>query len=170
MRPKRPVFSESEGLRPWDDFGGTLCVSVAWPTDNPAGAAFAAWILMYSGLRVWSQLDDGPILLARAEPSRRDDRYTMFNSSSASMLAVTLTVLALLYALPERPAIREARDSHTWPAIQGLLLSIDFFCLIALVTAHIGLAVDHGERGVEWLEQIMLISALVATLALLLRD
>jgi len=134
---------------------------------QPAGAALASWAIVYVGLRAWSYFDDAPVLLARAEPERRDDLYTMLASSTASMLAVTLTVLAILYALPDRPAIREARGSDTWPALQGLLLSVALLCLVSMVTAHVGLAVDHDKPGVEWLEQILLTSAVVATLALL---
>lgn len=135
---------------------------------QPAGAAFVVWIVIYIGLRVWAHIDTQPVLLARAEPARRDGIYTMFSSSTASMLAVTLTVLAILYALPDRPAIREARESPSWPALQGLLLTVALLCLVALVTAHIGLAVDHGKPGKEWLEFILIASVTVATLALLI--
>jgi hypothetical protein len=135
---------------------------------QPAATAFGTWVAIYVGLLVWGHFDDHPILLARAEPGRRDDVYTMLSSSTASMLAVTLTVLAILYALPDRPAIREARDSSTWPALQGLLLSVALLCLIALVTAHIGLTVDHGKPGTEWLEFILITSVVVATLSLLI--
>lgn len=135
---------------------------------QPAGAVLAAWIGVYVGLGIWSKCDDAPVLLARAESDRRDDLYTMFGSSTAALLAVTLTVLAILYALPDRPAIREVRDGDTWPALQGLLLSVALLCLISLVAAHVGLAVDHAEPGIEWLERILLTSAVVATLALLI--
>lgn len=135
---------------------------------QPAGTALAAWVGIYVGLRLWSKFDDAPVLLARAQSDRRDDLYTMLASSTASMLAVTLTVLAILYALPDRPAIREVRDGDTWPALQGLLLSVALLCLVSLITAHVGLAVDHAETGIEWLEQILLTSVVVATLALLI--
>jgi hypothetical protein len=135
---------------------------------QPAGAAFVAWVVIYIGLWVWAHFDTEPVLLARAEPARRDDIYTMFSSSTASMLAVTLTVLAILYALPDRPTIREARESSSWPALQGLLLSVALLCLVALVTAHIGVAVDHGKPGTEWLEFVLISSVTVATLALLI--
>lgn len=135
---------------------------------QPAGTAFVTWVVLYVGLWVWAHFDDRPVLLARAEPGRRDDLYTMFSSSTASMLAVSLTVLAILYALPDRPAIREARESSAWPALQGLLLSVALLCLIALVTAHLGLALDHGKPGKEWVEFILIASAAVATLSLLI--
>jgi hypothetical protein len=134
---------------------------------QPAGAAFVVWVVIYVSLRIWAHFDTQPVLLARAEPARRGDIYTMFSSSTASMLAVTLTVLAILYALPDRPAIREARESSSWPALQGLILSVALLCLVALVTAHIGLAIDHGKPGREWLEFILVSSVTVATLALL---
>lgn len=134
---------------------------------QPAGAALLLWILVYLGLRVWGSIDAGPVLLARAEPGRRDALYTTFSSSTASMLAVTLTILAILYALPDRDGIREVRGSSSWPALQGLLLSVAFLCLVCLVTAHLGLALDHGVPGKEWLEFILISASSVATLALL---
>lgn len=134
---------------------------------QPSVSVFATWAVTYIGLRVWSELADAPVLLARAEPGRRDDVFTQVGSSSTALLAVSLTVLAILYALPDRPAIREAREGDTWPALQGLLLTVALLCLVALVCAHIGLALDHGKPGMEWLEQLMLTSAAVATLALL---
>lgn len=135
---------------------------------QPAPAALLLWAVVFAGLRSWSYFDDAPVLLARAAPDRRETIYGQFASTSVALLAVSLTVLAILYALPDRPTVREMRESDTWPALQGLLLSVALLCLIALVTAHAGTAVDHHKPGIEWLEQLMLSSAAVGLLALLI--
>jgi hypothetical protein len=134
---------------------------------RPAPATLLLWGLCFVGLRVWSVLDHAPVLLARADPARRADVYGQVASTSVALLAVSLTVLAILYALPDRPTVQEMRDSDTWPALQGLLLMIALLCMIAVVTAHVGTAVDHHKPGIEWLEQLMLASAAISVLALM---
>ena len=135
---------------------------------QPVPAVLLTAFGCFAGLRVWSYIERQPVLLARAEPGRRAAIYGQFVSTSVALLAVSLTILTILYALPDRATVREMRESDTWAALQGLLLSIALLCLIALATAHVGTAVDHHQRGNEWLEQLMLASAGVSVLALLI--
>ena len=81
-----------------------------------------------------------------------------------AILGVSLTVLAILLALPDRPAIADIRDSDTWPRLRGLLLVIALLAFIGLVSAQIGAAVDNQLAGCEIVEQIVIASA-VATVA-----
>lgn len=134
---------------------------------RPAPAALLLFVFGFVVLRVWSYFESDPVLLARASSARRTVIFGQFSSSSVAILAVSLTVLAILYALPQRPTIEELRESDTWPALQGLLLSVALLCLITLVCSHVATAVDHGKIGIEWLEQLMLASSAVSVLALL---
>lgn len=146
----------------------TGIVRVLRPADKrPAPAAMLLFVFLFVVLRLWSYFDAGPVLLARASPARRTVIFGQFSASSVAILAVTLTVLAILYALPARPTVEELRESDTWAALQGLLLSVALLCLVTLVSSHLGTAVDHGKDGIEWLEQLMLASAIVSVLALL---
>jgi hypothetical protein len=83
------------------------------------------------------------------------------------VLGISLTVLAILIALPDRPVINDIRKSDTWPRLRGLLLTIALLALVAVITAHVGAGVDNATDGREWLEQLMLASVAAAVLALL---
>jgi hypothetical protein len=121
----------------------------------------------FVALRVWSWTSSSPVLLARATSGRRTVIYGEFAQSSVSIVAVSLTVLAILYALPDRPSIQELRSTDTWPRLQGLLLTVALMALVTLIAAHIGTALDHAVRGIEWLEELMLAASWTAVLALL---
>jgi hypothetical protein len=123
--------------------------------------------MIFLGLRVWSLFDSSPVLLARAEPMQRVTIYGQVAGSAVATLGIALTVLAILLALPDRPAIKDIRESDTWPRLRGLLLTIGLLALIALVAAHLGAAIDNATKGREWLEQVMLASVATAVLALL---
>jgi hypothetical protein len=123
--------------------------------------------LLFLGLRVWSLLDDQPVLLARAQPAQRLAIYGQTASSAVAVLGIALTVLAILLALPDRPAINDIRQSDTWPRLRGLLLTIALLALLALVASQVGTATDNSPVGREWLEQLMLACATAAVIALL---
>jgi hypothetical protein len=82
--------------------------------------------------------------------------YGQFSASAVALLAVSLTVLAILVALPDREAVAELRAGPAWPLIQAFLLCTAFLCLITLVCAHVGAAVDIHRRGREWLELLLI--------------
>lgn len=134
----------------------------------PSWAVAVFFSVLFVALLIWAHMSAGPILLARAASTKRTIVYGEFAQSSVAIIAVSLTVLAILYALPDRPAISDLRVGGAWPRLQRLLLSISALALITLVTAHIGTAVDDSAVGIEWLELLMLsasISAIVAALA-----
>jgi hypothetical protein len=104
--------------------------------------------------------------MANLSDDERLSLYGQFSSSAVALLAVALTVLAVLVALPDRPAVEELREGATWSRLQGLLMAVALLCLIALVTAHLGSGIDNGKTGKEWLELIVIATSLTAVLAL----
>jgi hypothetical protein len=105
--------------------------------------------------------------MARATPGLRGTIYDQIGESAGVTLGIALTVLAILLALPDRPAIKDIRGSDTWPLLQGLLLAIALLALVAMTSARIGSATDRGQAGCEWLEQLMLAAAATAVAAML---
>jgi hypothetical protein len=138
-----------------------------WADDHPVAATIGLAIICFAGLHVWSAAHDGPLLLARADPTARLTLYGQITSTAVALLGISLTVLAILLALPDRPAIADIRGSDTWPRLRGLLLTVGLLALIALVAAHIAAALDDGKTGIEWLEQVVLACALTIVLALI---
>jgi hypothetical protein len=122
---------------------------------------------VFVALHVWGVLHDGPLLLSGADPKKRIELYGQIAATAVALLGISLTVLAILVALPERPAVAEIRNSDTWPLLQGLLLTIALLALICLLSAHLGSAIDDAPVGREWIEQILFASAVVGILALL---
>lgn len=135
-----------------------------WADDHPGLTAVSFALAIFVALHIWSALHDGPLLLARADPDSRLEIYGQIGASAVAILGISLTVLAILLALPDRPAIADIRDSDTWPRLRGLLLVIALLALIGLVSAQIGAAVDNELTGCEVVEQIVIASA-VATVA-----
>jgi hypothetical protein len=137
-----------------------------WADDHPVATTSIVAALMFLGLRAWSLADD-PVLLADADADQRVTIYGQVAGSAVAVLGISLTVLAILVALPDRPVINDIRKSDTWPRLRGLLLTIALLALVALVTGHVGAGVDNATDGREWLEQLMLASVAAGTLALL---
>lgn len=131
------------------------------PVATLAGIATA----IYVGLLVWSAQRSSPLLLARACPTDRTTIYGQFASSAVALLAVSLTVLAILLALPDRPTLKELRASATWPRLQGTLLTAALFCLVTLVSAHIGAAIDDQPEGKQWLDLLTITFGAMAIVA-----
>jgi cytosine/uracil/thiamine/allantoin permease len=122
----------------------------------------------YAALLIWSVERSKPLLLAQASPADRTATYSQFASSAVALLAVTLTVLAILLALPDRVTLEELRASPTWPRLQGTLLATALLCLIALVSAQLGAAIDDEQKGKQWLDLLTITSASMAIIAVLL--
>lgn len=138
-----------------------------WADDHPVFATCIVAALIFVGLRIWSLCDDDPVLLAAAKPQQRVELLGQIASSAVAILGISLTVLAILIALPDRPVISDLRKSDTWPRLRALLLTIALLALVAVVTSHIGAGVDNATHGLEWLEQVTLASAAAGVLALL---
>jgi hypothetical protein len=138
-----------------------------WADMHPAPATLLIAVLAFIGLHTWAAIHDGPLLLARAEPERRLALYGQLGSSAVAILGISLTVLAILIALPDRPTIADIRESDTWPRLQGLLLTIAFLALLALLAAHLGSAIDDEAAGRECLEQVLLACSFATVVALL---
>lgn len=137
-----------------------------WADEHPVGATCALVVVVFAGLHAWGVVHDGPLLLACADPQKRLEIYGQLAATAVAVLGISLTVLAILVALPERPAVVEIRRSDTWPRLQGLLLTIALLALICVVSAHLGSAIDDSQAGREWLEQILLSCAVIGVLAL----
>jgi cytosine/uracil/thiamine/allantoin permease len=139
-----------------------------WADDHPVAATLIVAVVVFVGLHIWSTAHDGPLLLARAEPDARLTLYGQVTATAVALLGISLTVLAILLALPDRPAIADIRESDTWPRLQGLLLMVGLLALAALISAHVAAAVDDRQGGIEWLEQIVLACSATTALALLI--
>jgi hypothetical protein len=138
-----------------------------WADDHPVAATVLLAILCFLGLHLWSILHRGPLLLARADPPTRLTLYGQITATAVALLGISLTVLAILLALPDRPAVADIRESDTWPRLRGLLLTVGLLALLGLVAAHVAAAVDDRTAGIEWLEQSVLACAATTVLALL---
>ncbi len=144
-------------------------ISAAEGADrHPARIIFAGWALTLGGLSLWASLSGPLILLAKLAPAQRDEVYGQLAQSAVAMLAVALTVLAILVALPDRPVVKDLRSSPTWRHLQSTLLSAAALCLLTLVSAHLGTAIDTHARGKEWLALTAICSGVWAAIAILL--
>jgi hypothetical protein len=141
--------------------------ALSWADDHPVLATCILASVIFVGLRTWSCVDDDPVLLAGAKPDQRVAIYGQMAGTAVATMGIALTVLAILLALPDRPAITDIRESDTWPRLRGLLLTVALLSLIALVSAHLGAGIDNANVGREWLEQVMLAAATAAVVALL---
>jgi hypothetical protein len=134
---------------------------------HPVGSLLTLAALAYGGLLVWSIERTSPLLLARAQPSDRTIIYGQFASSAVALLAVALTVLAILLALPDRVTLEELRASPTWPRLQGTLLAAALLCLVTLVAAHLGAGIDDEPTGKQWLDLLTITAGCMAIVAVL---
>lgn len=138
--------------------------AVDWADDHPGLVAVAFAVAVFVVLHIWSVFHDGPLLLARADPNSRLEIYGQIAASAVAVLGISLTVLAILLALPDRPAISDIRHSDTWPRLRGLLLIVALLALIGLVSAQVGAGADNQKAGCEVLEHVVIASS-VATVA-----
>jgi hypothetical protein len=140
----------------------------SWPDRHPSVCAVGFGVAVFVGLRVYSKLHDGPVLIAGAASQQRLTIYGELASTAVALLAVTLTVLTILLALPDRPVVREIREGrYTWRLLRSLLLVTAFLALTTLVAAHVATGVDNAPQGKEWLEQIVIAGSVSTLLALL---
>lgn len=121
----------------------------------------------YIGLLVWASSSSAPVLLARADGKDRVTLYGQFASSAVALLAVSLTVLAILVALPDRESVKELREGPAWPRIQAFLLCAALLCLITLVASHLGAALDARDAGRVWLELLVVAGATASVVSVL---
>jgi hypothetical protein len=135
---------------------------------HPVAVLLIMAVVSYGGLIIWSVERSSPLLLARAVPSDRIVIYGQFASSAVALLAVSLTVLAILLALPDRGTLEELRASSAWPRLQATLLSAALLCVIALVAAHLGAAIDDQPKGKQWLDLLAISSGCMAVIAVVL--
>lgn len=151
------------GLRPaiWRSIK-RVCVTA---DEYPSAFAGGAFLCLFATLFAWSGVARQSVLLGRASGGRRTIIYGEFAQTAVAIIAVVLTVLAILYALPDRPAIADLRSGGGWLRLQRLLLSIAGLALITLISAHVGTAVDHGAHGITWLEDLMLSAAVTGVAA-----
>lgn len=137
-----------------------------WADCHPATTVILLAAAAFVGLRVWSALASEPVLLARVDPQIRGDLYAQFAATGVAVLGIALTVLAILMALPDRPQVEDIRRSDAWPNLRDLLLMVAAFALIALVGSHLGSAVDTSQKGIEWIEQVVLAAGVVCFVAM----
>jgi hypothetical protein len=135
--------------------------------EHPVATLMATTVVLYLGLRSWGHFAHDPVLLARADSKDRVTLYGQFASSAVALLAVSLTVLAILVALPDRPTVADLRRGSSWPRIQAFLLSTALLCIVSLVCAHVGAAIDNGMNGREWLELLLLTTATMSVVSVL---
>lgn len=135
--------------------------------DRPVVTVLVFAAFLYVALSVWAWRSPAPILLARADGEDRVTLYGQFASTSVALLAVSLTVLAILVALPDREAVREMREGPAWPRIQAFLLSAALLCLVTLISSHLGAALDADDDGREWLELLVVAGAVASVLSVL---
>ncbi len=144
-----------------------LSSAVEGADRHPARFIFAGWALTLGALGLWASLSNPLVLLAKLDPPQRDQVYGQLAQSAVAMLAVALTVLAILVALPDRPVVKDLRSSPTWRHLQATLLAAAALCLLTLVAAHLGTAIDTHARGKEWLALLAICSGAWSAIAIL---
>lgn len=135
--------------------------------ERPVATVLVLAALLYAALLAWAWRSSAPVLLASVDGNERAMLYGQLASTSVALLAVSLTVLAILVALPDREAVRELREGPAWPRIQAFLLCAAFLCLITLVSSHLGAAVDAGQDGREWLGLLVVAGAVASVFSVL---
>lgn len=139
---------------------GVLLAADKHPVPVVAGFVTAT----YGGLLVWGHFDDNAILLARADADHRTVVYGQLSQSAVGMLAVSLTVLAILTALPDRPGVHDLRSRDAWTLLLTGLVATAALCLACLIAAHLGGALDNAKDGKEWLSSFVIATAASAVI------
>jgi hypothetical protein len=136
--------------------------------DHPVLAALIAWGILTAGLVTWAEVADGPQLLGRAGVEHRTAIYGQVTSTSVALLAVSLTVLSILVALPDNPRVAELRALTGWRILQTMLLVAALIWLVALGASLLGGSIDRDMKNpMEWLEQLMLAACIAGVLTVL---
>lgn len=140
----------------------------SWIDRHPVLAVGVFALCVFVGLRVYSHFHVGPVLIAGADPEQRLSIYGEIVSTAVALLGISLTILTILLALPDRPVIREIREGkYTWRLLRSLLMSTALLALVTMVAAQIGTGVDNAADGQEWIEQLVVAAAAATILALL---
>jgi hypothetical protein len=134
---------------------------------RPVHVVVGFFAVSFVGLLAWGYLDGGPVLLAGAKPDHRTVVYGQLSQSAVGMLAVSLTVLAILTALPDRRGVQDLRGRRAWRLLLAGLAATAGLCLVCLIAAHLGGALDNGADGKEWLSSLTIASAVSAIVSLL---
>jgi hypothetical protein len=133
--------------------------------ERPVASLLLFAGVLYAALLGWARFSSAPVLLGRLDGEARLAVYGQLANTAVALLAVSLTVLAILVALPDREAVIELREGPAWPLIQAFLLGTAFLCLVTLVTAHLGTALDAGDDGREWLGLLVVTSAVMSVVS-----
>lgn len=112
-------------------------------------AALVLAVLLTAAQVAWHHIGCSPVLLADAAPADRTRIYGQLTGSAVALLAVALTVLAILTALPDRPGVAALRKEGSVLDLSLGLLMTAAVCLALLVLAHIGSAADNDADAKE---------------------
>jgi hypothetical protein len=132
---------------------------------HPVRTTWIALLALAACLELAQIVTGDPLLLARLSPDSRQHFYGQVVQASIGLLGVSMTVLAILVALPDRPQIHAIRSGGAWPLLKGLLLSVASISSLTLVLALVTLALS-AEWAVQVLSQLVLASCVVATLSM----
>lgn len=125
------------------------------------------FIAVEAGLTAWARTSATPTLLARASAEERGDVYSSLASTAGALLGFTIAAVAVLVSF--KKAGRGARDANLGTARRRLvvvLLVTAAFLGLTLVLATVGLGVDRGASGHEWLEHLALSAAVASIIGL----
>jgi len=133
------------------------------------------WVFIFAifagseiGLAVWERLSSGPILLARADTGDRGDIYSSLSTTSGALLGFTIAAVAVLITLGPASG-RSAREANLDSARRRLvqvLLTTATFLGLALALSTVALGVDRGSAGRQWIEHLVLASAVASAIGL----
>ncbi len=138
-----------------------------WVDRHPSLVAILIAIFIFAGLRIYSAIHDGPILLAGADPEQRLSIYSEIVSTAVALLGISLTILTILLALPDRPVIREIREGkYTWHLLRGLLMVTALLALVTMIAAQVATGIDNATTGREWIEHLVVAGSTATVVAL----
>jgi hypothetical protein len=139
----------------------------SWFDRHPPLTVILLAVFIFAALRVYSYLHDGPVLLSSADAKQRLAIYGEVVSTAVALLGISLTILTILLALPDRPIIHEIREGpYTWRLLRGLLMVTALLALSTMVAAQIATGIDNAAQGREWLQQLIIATAASTVLAL----
>jgi hypothetical protein len=139
-----------------------------WLDRHPVAVLLICWAALAGALVGWDLTNSGGLLLGAAGPHKRVELYGELAAIAVALLAAVLTVLAILFALPDRARVEELRSTDGWRLLQGSLVAAAFLCLNTVVFGVLGSAIDGAKVRREWLEQLVFASATLALCAIVL--
>jgi hypothetical protein len=122
-------------------------------THWPLAALLVAGVPVFVGLVVWDVVADGPVFLARVEPTTRATLYGSVASSSGALLGLVIASIAILLTLDERrERVREMQSLRAWRVLNVTLLAAAGFLAATLAASTIALGIDTNSPGCNWVE------------------